>query len=64
MTANIKDNKVPSSLISCCPVCGKEMTTHLRIDERFVQDDGWYKERRRYDYFLDENKIKKFFFLN
>ena len=44
--------RIPSSLIPRCPVCGRPMTTNLRIDDRFVQDEGWYATARRYEDFL------------
>ena len=44
--------KIPSSLIPLCPVCGKPLTTNLRIDDRFVQDDGWYAAASCYEDFL------------
>ena len=40
--------RIPSELIPHCPNCGRPMTTHLRIDDRFVQDDGWYAASERY----------------
>lgn len=58
-----KDMRIPSALIPHCPVCGKPMTTNLRVDERFVQDDGWYRARRMYEEFLDEHKGRKILFL-
>lgn len=44
--------RIPSSLIPLCPVCGKPMTTNLRVDDRFVQDDGWYAAFTSYEDFL------------
>lgn len=41
MLACQRDMKIPSDLVPYCPRCGKPMTTNLRIDDRFVQDDGW-----------------------
>lgn len=38
-----KDMKIPSNLIPKCPHCGKPLTTNLRCDDKFVQDNGWYK---------------------
>ena len=55
--------RVPTSLIPKCPVCGKPMTTNLRKDDCFVQDDGWYKAQERYVTFLKQNKNKKILFL-
>lgn len=48
--------RIPSSLIPLCPVCGKPLTTNLRIDDRFVQDDGWYASASCYEDFLRRHK--------
>lgn len=44
--------KIPSCLIPKCPNCGKPMTTNLRGDRKFVQDDGWKEASERYKEFL------------
>ena len=41
---------------SPCPVCGAPMTMNLRIDELFVQDEGWYAAQKRYEDFLCKHK--------
>ena len=46
------DMKIPSELIPRCPVCGKPMTTNLRCDDKFVQDEGWDAACGRYEEFL------------
>lgn len=51
-----KNMKIPSELIPKCPHCGKPLTTNLRADDKFVQDDGWYKARERYADFIRRNK--------
>ncbi|MCR4874890.1 MAG: Sir2 silent information regulator family NAD-dependent deacetylase [Clostridia bacterium] len=63
MMNNLKDYKIPSSFIPKCPVCGEEMSTNLRADDTFVQDDGWYKASDRYYKFINDNKDKKVLFL-
>lgn len=63
MVAGQEDMKIPSELIPRCPVCGKPMTTNLRCDDKFVQDEGWNAACRRYEKFLDENKNKRVLFL-
>jgi len=45
--------RIPSELIPWCPRCGEEMTTNLRIDHRFVQDEGWHEAASCYQDFLD-----------
>lgn len=63
MINNIKDGKIPSSLIPKCPICGREMTTNLRCDDAFVEDEGWHKAKNNYINFLETNKNKKILFL-
>jgi NAD-dependent SIR2 family protein deacetylase len=47
-----KDMKIPSALVPICPHCGKPLTTNLRADDAFVQDEGWYRAAEQYDNFL------------
>ncbi len=55
--------KIPSSLIPHCPRCNREMTTNLRKDSTFVQDEGWYLASNRYVDFINKYKEKKIVFL-
>ncbi|MDE5855669.1 MAG: hypothetical protein K2H06_01340, partial [Anaeroplasmataceae bacterium] len=55
--------RIPTSLIPKCPVCGKAMTMNLRSDDKFVQDEGWYKAAQRYQSFLNQYKNKRIVFL-
>lgn len=52
MFAEQKNMRVPSELIPKCPKCGKPMTMNLRADDKFVQDEGWYKANDRYNDFI------------
>lgn len=52
MVARQTDMKIPSELIPKCPVCGAPMTTNLRVDETFVQDEGWYRACSSYEDFI------------
>lgn len=52
MFAEQKNMRIPTELIPKCPKCGKPMTMNLRADDKFVQDDGWYKAAERYDNFI------------
>lgn len=52
---NIKA-KIATNLIPKCPVCGRPMTTNLRIDDKFVEDEGWHKANARYNSFVEQNK--------
>ncbi len=58
-----KGMRIPSELIPHCPICGRPMTTNLRIDERFVQDEGWHKAAYRYEEFLKRYDNKHILFL-
>ncbi len=63
MVAEQKDMKIPTGLIPRCPVCGKPMTTNLRCDDKFVQDDGWEAAYKRYEQFVAEYKDKRILLL-
>lgn len=63
MVENIKENKVPISLLPNCPVCGSPMIPNLRCDDLFVEDDGWHEASERYLKFINENKNKRILFL-
>lgn len=63
MAAAQKDFKIPSSLVPHCPHCQAPMTTNLRIDGRFVQDEGWQKAANAYEEFLQKYKDKNILFL-
>ena len=48
--------EIDEKLIPKCPICGGEMDFNLRIDNNFVQDEGWYKHQKLYGNFLDKYK--------
>ncbi len=56
MVKKQKDFKIPTELIPKCPVCHKPMAMNLRCDEKFVQDDEWYKAADRYNDFIRRHK--------
>lgn len=58
-----KNMKIPSELVPYCPNCGQPMTTNLRCDDNFVQDEGWYKAKNRYDDFIRRHEGLKTVFL-
>lgn len=43
---------VPSELVPVCPDDGQLMTTNLRSDDTFVEDEGWHRAADRYQDFL------------
>ena len=55
--------RIPSELIPKCPKCGRPMVTNLRCDDTFVQDEGWYMAKSRYEDFVSENKDGNILFL-
>ncbi|MDE5765904.1 MAG: Sir2 silent information regulator family NAD-dependent deacetylase [Clostridia bacterium] len=63
MVAEQRDMKIPSELIPRCPKCGKPMTTNLRCDDTFVQDEGWYAACERYENFIKQHKNKRVVYL-
>ena len=63
MVAEQKDFKIPSELIPRCPKCGKPMTTNLRCDDKFVQDDGWQAACEHYGNFIEEHLNGKVVYL-
>lgn len=56
MVSDQKDMRIPSELIPRCPVCGEPMTTNLRCDDKFVEDEGWHKAAERYSEFMRRHK--------
>ncbi|WP_164505374.1 hypothetical protein [Actinobaculum sp. 313] len=55
MVAEQSDLRVPSRLLALCPRCGELMTTNLRADDTFVEDDGWHDAAARYRDFLQRH---------
>lgn len=56
MAAEQKEMRVPSGLIPYCPLCGAPMSMNLRMDETFVEDEGWHAAAGRYKNFLMKHK--------
>lgn len=54
-----KDCLVPSYLVPKCPVCGGNMTMHLRCDEYFVEEKAWHEAAGRYCDFLERSGGQK-----
>lgn len=55
--------RVPTELMPVCPKCGKPMTTNLRSDETFVQDEGWYRACEAYESFVGQYQDGKILLL-
>ncbi len=58
-----KDMRIPTELLPFCPHCGKPLTTNLRADDKFAEDEGWHKAAERYENFLNTRRGKKLLFL-
>lgn len=58
-----KDMKIPTELLPVCPHCGKPLTMNLRSDDKFVEDEGWYRAAERYQNFLRTRADGKILFL-
>lgn len=48
--------EINSSLIPKCPICNSPMIPNLRCDDTFVEDEGFYVARDRYNDFLNKSK--------
>ncbi len=55
--------EIPEELVPKCPVCGEEMTTNLRVDSAFVQDDGWNVAAQNYSDFAKTHLNTKTLYL-
>ena len=55
--------RVPSDLVPVCPDDGNLMTTNLRCDETFVEDEGWHQAAERYQDFLRRHKRLRVLYL-
>ena len=54
---------IPTELIPKCPDDGSDMTTNLRTDNFFVEDDGWHKASKNYSDFLKKHNNLHILFL-
>lgn len=63
MMAEQPSMRVSSELVPTCPRCGAPMTTNLRANNMFVEDDGWYEASRRYEQFRQEHKAGRILYL-
>jgi len=63
MIAAEKNMSVPENLFPHCPKCGEMMTTNLRIDDTFVEDEGWKAAAARYQNFLQKYLLEEIVYL-
>lgn len=55
--------KIPKELLPKCPNCGKPLTTHLRVDDKFVEDEGWHRAANNYKAFLKSHENQPIIYL-
>lgn len=55
--------KIPTAIISKCPDDNSDVTTNLRADDSFVEDEGWHKASEAYYNFIQENKNARVLYL-
>ena len=48
--------RIPSDLIPKCPDDGSNVTTNLRADMSFVEDEGWHEASANYAHFLKKHE--------
>lgn len=58
-----KSMRIPNELVPRCPVCGVLMSMNLRVDNTFVEDEGWHKASKQYQNFLQKHKYSHILFL-
>lgn len=63
MLDHIYQHRIPADFIPKCPVCGKPMTTNLRCDDKFVEDEGWTQAQKSYKEFIAKNREKRILYL-
>ena len=55
--------RIPTELIPYCPDDGELMTTNLRADDKFVEDDGWHIASDNYARYLEAHSAGAIVFL-
>ena len=55
--------QIPTELVPYCPDDGELMTTNLRADDTFVEEEGWHQAAERYTEFLRRHEGTKTVFL-
>ena len=56
MVQQQRNMRIPSSLIPTCPHCGAPMCVSLRVDDTFVEDEGWHAAARRYEDYVRRHR--------
>ncbi|MDO4404649.1 MAG: Sir2 silent information regulator family NAD-dependent deacetylase [Atopobiaceae bacterium] len=55
--------RLPADLVPTCPIDGSPVTTNLRADDTFVEDEGWRRASATYAEFLDAHKHGRVLYL-
>lgn len=55
--------EIPTELIPKCPDDGSDMTTNLRSDDSFVEDEGWHRASKKYSDFIKKYLNKRILLL-
>ena len=55
--------RIPTELLPKCPNCGRPLTTNLRADDRFVEDEGWQEAAVEYEAWLTAHQHQKVVYL-
>ena len=63
MNAHEKNLSVPEKYFPRCPKCGEVMTTNLRVDDLFVEDEGWKIHSYYYQKFLQKHTDSEIVYL-
>ena len=63
MCESQRDMKIPSELLPKCPHCGKPLVMNLRVDDKFIEDEGWHKAAERYSDFVRSRKNTRVLYL-
>ncbi len=63
MVQDQRDMRVPSELVPHCPRCGRPMAMNLRVDQTFVEDEGWHEAAERYAAYLDAHQRGRVLYL-
>ena len=54
---------IPAELVPKCPNCGRPLTTNLRSDEKFVEDEGWQNAAAAYETWVTAHQKAKTVYL-
>ena len=55
--------RIPTELLPKCPNCGRPLTTNLRADDHFVEDEGWQAAAAAYEAWIAAHQEKKVLYL-